>query len=69
MIATVVAHGPLRARRAGACLDKPGFSLVSYGCSMGTGNSGPLPPVISAGGQRERPVLVSVLRSPREPAG
>ena len=69
MIATVVARGPLRARRAGACLDKPGFSLVSYGCSMCTGNSGPLPPVISAGGQRERPVLVPVLRSLREPAG
>jgi aconitate hydratase len=69
MIATVVAHGALRARRAGAYLDKPRFSLVSYGCSMCTGNSGPLPPVISAGGQRERPVLVSVLRSLREPAG
>jgi hypothetical protein len=69
MIATVVARGPLRARRAGSCLDKPRFSLVSYGRSMYTGNSGPLAPVISAGGQRERPVLVPVFRSLREPAG
>ena len=36
-------------------LDKLGFNLVGYGCTTCIGNSGPLPPAISAGGQRQRP--------------
>jgi aconitate hydratase len=43
-----VVTDPLRACRAGAYLDKLGFSLVSDGCSTCTGNSGPLPPAINA---------------------
>ena len=36
-------------------LEKLGFNLVGYGCTTCIGNSGPLPPAISAGGQRQRP--------------
>ena len=36
-------------------LDKLGFNLVGYGCTTCIGNSGPLIPEVSAGGQRERP--------------
>ena len=33
-------------------LDKLGFNLVGYGCTTCIGNSGPLIPEVSAGGQR-----------------
>ena len=36
-------------------LDKLGFNLVGYGCTTCIGNSGPLIPEVSAGGQRGRP--------------
>ena len=58
-----------RYERAGLALDldKPGFSLVSYGCSMCVGNSGPLPPAISAAVSENDLSVVQVLRSLREP--
>ena len=53
----------------GVNLDKPGFSLVSYACSTCIGNSGPLPPAISAAVNEKDLSVVSALRSLREPAG
>ena len=44
-------------------LDKPGFSLVSFGCSTCIGNSGPLPPAISAAVNENDLSVVQVLRS------
>src|ERR1700741_4676160 len=36
-------------------LDKLGFNLVGYGCTTCIGNSGPLPPAISEGGDGNDP--------------
>ena len=58
-------HARARARRSSPTttskagltpyLDKLGFNLVGYGCTTCIGNSGPLIPEVSAGGQRQRP--------------
>ncbi len=47
-------------------LDKLGFNLVGYGCTTCIGNSGPLIPEVSPGGQRQRPRRrVGALRQPQ----
>jgi aconitate hydratase len=46
-------------------LDKLGFNLVGYGCTTCIGNSGPLPPAISAAVNEEDLTVVSVLSGNR----
>ena len=46
-------------------LDKLGFNLVGYGCTTCIGNSGPLPPAISAAVNEEDLAVVSVLSGNR----
>ncbi|MBU1176090.1 MAG: aconitate hydratase, partial [Alphaproteobacteria bacterium] len=46
-------------------LDAMGFNLVGYGCTTCIGNSGPLPPAISAAVQAEDLVVCSVLSGNR----
>src|ERR1700761_1081357 len=46
-------------------LDALGFNLVGYGCTTCIGNSGPLPPEISAAGQDNDLAVVSVLSGNR----
>ncbi|HEX3965900.1 MAG TPA: aconitate hydratase AcnA [Trebonia sp.] len=46
-------------------LDKLGFNLVGYGCTTCIGNSGPLPPAISAAVNEDDLAVVSVLSGNR----
>jgi aconitate hydratase len=46
-------------------LDKLGFNLVGYGCTTCIGNSGPLPPAISAAVNEDDLTVVSVLSGNR----
>ena len=46
-------------------LDKLGFNLVGYGCTTCIGNSGPLPPAISAAVNENDLTVVSVLSGNR----
>ncbi|MFM9134647.1 MAG: aconitate hydratase AcnA [bacterium] len=46
-------------------LDKMGFDLVGYGCTTCIGNSGPLPPEVSAAVQESDLAVVSVLSGNR----